>query len=267
MTPPQAPVWSVLIMAAGRGPGDPMAKAFSVSHKCLVPIAGQPMLARVVAAVQGCGQIGTIGVSIDQKGIVETALGTNHHGLIEFASGDTAPNSALRALESARLSWPVLITTADHALLTPQMLDFFLDSAGRSDADVCVGLASKDTIMAAHPDTRRTYLRFGKDKVSGCNLYALKSPRALAAVKFWHKMDENRKKPWRLVFAFGPMALLRFAAGALDLKAAFAIASAKLNITAQPVLLPFARAAIDVDKPQDKELVENILKAGNSSPQ
>ena len=43
------------------------------------------------------------------------------------------------------------------------------------------------------------------------------------------------------------------------LEKAFELASQKIGISARPVLLPFANAAVDVDKPEDKELVEEVL--------
>jgi hypothetical protein len=70
-----------------------------------------------------------------------------------------------------------------------------------------------------------------------------------------------RKQPWRLVAGFGPVALLRFAFGQLTVESAFELASRKLGITAKPILLPYASAAIDVDKPEDLELADKILKA------
>ena len=33
-------VWDALVLAAGRG-ADPLSSAFAVSHKCLLPVAGQ----------------------------------------------------------------------------------------------------------------------------------------------------------------------------------------------------------------------------------
>ena len=41
---------------------------------------------------------------------------------------------------------------------------------------------------------------------------------------------------------------------------AFEYAADRIGITAAPVLLPFAEAAIDVDKPSDLDLVESILQ-------
>jgi len=88
----------------------------------------------------------------------------------------------------------------------------------------------------------------------------LTSPAARKALAFWHDVEKVRKQPWCLIGAFGPVALLRFFAGALTLESAFALASRRLGLTARPVLMPFAEAAIDVDKPADKKLAERILR-------
>jgi len=48
----------------------------------------------------------------------------------------------------------------------------------------------------------------------------------------------------------------------LTLAEAFGYVSERLNITAAPILIPIAEAAIDVDKPSDKALVERILSEG-----
>ena len=75
-------------------------------------------------------------------------------------SGESAARSALAAIpENSEFPW--LITTGDHPLLTVEMLHYFLAEAARSHADLCVGLATAETIVARFPEARRTYLAFG----------------------------------------------------------------------------------------------------------
>jgi hypothetical protein len=95
--------------------------------------------------------------------------------------------------------------------------------------------------------------------VSGCNLYGLMGERGIAAIELWRRLDRDRKKPWRIVQAFGLEALFRYLTGRTSLDGAFALASRRLGFEAKPVLMPFAEAAIDVDKPEDHALVERIL--------
>lgn len=250
--------WSALILAAGRGPDDPMAHAYGVSNKCTIPIGGTPMLKRVQMAVVAAGVADRLAVTIEAPDIATALLGRDTLILPAAAS---APASVIAALASGKLTYPVLVTTGDHALLTTDMIRHFCRASLAVDADVTVGLASADTILAAYPESVRTFFRLGPDRVSGCNLFALRSEKALRLLDRWQYLEQVRKKPWRLVAAFGLAPLIRFATGRLDLEQAFLIASRRLGLMVRPVMMPFAEAAIDVDKPADKDLAEQIVAA------
>jgi len=261
MNAPSDSRWHALVMAAGRGPDDPMARAYGVSHKCLLPVAGTPMLRRVMETLNAHPAIAGITISIEDPAICRTALDGTGIAYDTVSSRNSAPASLAAAIETGAAPLPLLVTTADHPLLSPAMLDHFLNRTEHEGADLTVGLASAEIILAAYPDAKRTFLKFGRDRVSGCNLFALTGERALNAVRFWQDMEKNRKKPWKLIGAFGPGALVRYATGRIDLDTAFAIASRRLGLVARPVLMPFADAAVDVDKPVDLELVERILSS------
>ena len=250
--------WTAIILAAGRGPSDPMAKAYGVSHKCALPVVGVPMLKRVVDALQGSRSIASISVSIETADVARSALGKASNIAI-VASENSAPLSAIIAINN-NPAFPILITTADHVLLTPEMIDYFCEQADLNDADFSAGLARAEVILGAYPQSIRTFFKFGKDRVSGCNLFAIRNEKGLRLLEKWKYLESVRKKPWRLVAAFGPLALVRFLLGALSLDSAFRIVSKRLDLQTKPVLLPFAEAAIDVDKPSDLELAETILK-------
>lgn len=250
--------WNAIVLAAGRGPDDPMAKAYGVANKCTVEIGGIPMLVRVVDALEASGTVASILISIERAAIATSLLG---HRAATIGSANSAPSSVLAAVNSGRIAYPVLITTGDHALLTPEMVRHFCGQSERSGADFTAGLARAETILADYPQSIRTFFRLGADRVSGCNLFALRNERALRLLERWQYLEQIRKKPWRLIAAFGVMPLVRYTIGRLDLETAFDIVSLKLGLNARPVLMPFAEAAIDVDKPADKELAEKIVAA------
>lgn len=250
--------WTAIVLAAGRGPNDPMAKAFGVSHKCALPVNGVPMLRRVVDALRGSRSIASIAVSIETAEIARHVLGKTTN-IIVVASENSAPLSAIVAIRK-NPTFPVLITAADHALLTPEMIDYFCEQAELNGADFSAGLAWAEIILAAYPQSIRTYFKFGKDRVSGCNLFAVRTEKGLRILEKWKYLEQVRKKPWRLVAAFGPLALFRYLLGTLSLDEVIRIVSKHLGLTVKPILLPFAEAAIDVDKPSDLELAEAILR-------
>jgi hypothetical protein len=78
--------------------------------------------------------------------------------------------------------------------------------------------------------------------------------------EFWMAMERHRKRPWRLIAAIGPLTLLRFATGMLDLRAVERLLSRRAGAAVRVVEMPFAEAAIDVDKPADLELADAILR-------
>ena len=131
--------WNALILAAGRGPDDPMAKAYGVANKCTIPIAGKPMLLRVAEALETSGVIGPIAVSIEDPGIVSALLGDR---ALALTPAHSAPASVMAALGSGKLTYPVLVTTGDHALLTPDMVRHFCAESAAIDADFTAGLAT-----------------------------------------------------------------------------------------------------------------------------
>jgi len=144
------------------------------------------------------------------------------------------------------------------------MVKAFVEGAEASGADICVGLASEDVIRPAYPNTKRTYLRFSDVAVSGCNLFYVANAEGLKAITFWQAVQHLRKNPLKLARKVGVGIGIKFTAGRLSLAGAFDYAAKRIGISASPILLPFAEAAIDVDKPSDLALVESILDARGS---
>lgn len=241
---------AVLILAGQReGVTDPLCEAASVSHKAEIPIFGIPMLDRVVSAL----------VAADLKENLYIS-GYSESNLTEVESGRGPADSV--ALGLAEIDqYPCLITTCDHALLTSGMVRSFIDQSQAAGTDICVGLATQSVIEAEYPETKRTYLRFSDEAVSGCNLFYIANAEGLKAIAFWQSVQHLRKNPLKLARKVGVGVGVKYAAGRLSLKGAFDYAANRIGITAAPVLLPFAEAAIDVDKPSDLELVESILRA------
>ena len=249
-----------LVLAASRGPDDSLARASGVRHKCLLEVGGEPMLRRVVRALKAAPSVAEIAVVIEDEAAARQALGPLAESVSFLPPAESAAASVLTALE-ADVFCPTLVTTGDHALLTAEVVEDFLRArTACPDADLAVALARRKDVLRAFPHVRRTWLAFGRERVTGCNLFLFASPRALAAARFWRQVERHRKRPWRIARAFGFWPLLRLLLLRPDVRTAFRIAGARLGITACPVFLRQPEAAIDVDKPDDLALVRRILR-------
>lgn len=258
---------TALVLAGSRGPDDPMAQAFSVPHKALIPVAGTPMLLRVIAALGATPEIARIVVIIEAPELVRVlpglAAAANGKPVDTFPAAGSPSRSVVAAL--AKYPVPLLITTADHALLQPAWVSHFL-AAVPTGADAALGLARSEVVLAEMPDTKRTWLRFREGAYSGCNLFYFATPKAQALAELWKQVEALRKRPVAMLGLLGFSYAGRYLIGWLSLQAAMRRLG-KLAGGALPAVveMPFARAAVDVDKPADKELVERLLAGDTRS--
>lgn len=247
-----------LILAGARAEGDALATQVGVPSKAFVRVGGKSMLGRVLGALENSR-------SIDQKTVVGLpdhdagSEGAAWVGVDRVPGADGPAASVAGALAAVEEPFPVLVTTCDHALLTPEMVDVFLNETRHSGADLTVALARRDVIEMQYPDVSRTYLRFGDAAYSSCNLFCLRTAAAARVVAFWQSAEADRKRPWRIAWRFGLINAMRLLIGRPAVERAFAIISKRLKVKVQPVILPFADAAVDVDTPDDLALVERIL--------
>ena len=252
--------WTALLLAGQRPGVDPLAEAFGETWKAKVRVGGEAMLSRVARTLLAVPAIGRVVVVAQEPELpldgdcawlaaeprVTTARSSSGiaSSVAGIAGGDAAP-------------WPVLVTTADHPLLTVPMIEAMLASGG--DTDIAVGVVGRRTLLGAYPGNRRTWLKFAGEAWSGANLFSLRTDRARAALDAWSGIERDRKKAIKLVSHFGAWLAIRALTRTITLDAAMQAAGRKLGLVARPVALPFAEAGIDVDKPSDHALAEEIL--------
>ncbi len=265
----EPPRWAALVLAADRGAQDPVAAAAGVPCKALAPVGGVPMVERALDALRASAAIDRITLVGPPRALVRgqpalaRMLAAGQVGWL--APADSPSASALRGLDAQPAHQPVLLTTADHALLNPAVVDYFVRAAQASGCDLVVGVARLATVQARFPGTRRTALRLRGGPYCGCNLFAFATADGRRLAAFWHRVETQRKRPWRVVMgALGWGAAARYLAGRLTLEQALARLSSRLGVRLGAVVLPFAEAAVDVDTPADLALVELALATAPS---
>jgi len=243
--------YTALVLAGGRGGVDPVAAADGVAHKALAEVGGQPLIARVLDALRGAAAIADILVATDERDVARAVDGVT-----------VVPTAVSPAATVARVlgeTPSLLVTTADHGLLSPALVEAFCAGVP-AGCDVAAGVVPRRA-FAGRP-TRRTFYRLADDDYCGANLYVFDGPRGAAAAAFWVGLEAARKNPLRLAARIGPATLLRYALRHLDLAAAFALLSRRAGARIAPVVLDDADSAIDVDTPEDLALVRDRISAG-----
>lgn len=254
--------FTAVILAADRETPDPVAQSAAVRCKALAPVDGKPMVARVLNALSASTEVsesilcGPDRAIVDCEPFLQELL--QAESVQWMPSRNTPSTSAYDVLQQLPADQPVLLTTADHALLRPAIVDHFCHEARLSGCDVVIGLASYEAVMAAYPGMRRTATRFADGPFCGCNLFSFLTPQSRAAADFWRQVERDRKKPLKMLNKLGWIAVLKYLLGALSLTDGLDRISRRLGLRAGAVILPFPEAAVDVDTPADWQFVQGL---------
>jgi len=178
---------TALVLAGTRPGGDPLAASAGVTHKALIEVGGVPMLARVLAALAAAPAVARMVVIIDRPEVM--ALLPAFSKPVTLLAAQSGPSASVAAA-LAQVGAPVLVTTADNALLRPEWIAEFL-AADRGTADAVLALARREAVLAAAPGSQRTWLRFSDGDYSGCNLFLLRNDAAMGVLRLWQQMEEG----------------------------------------------------------------------------
>ncbi len=254
---------TALIMAGKRsGVLDPLAERAGVAQKCVVPVNGVAMIERVVRQVSACDRVGVIRIvahepdEIAQQPTIAKLLA---EGRLTFAEGKfNIVDSVFSGAEGA--DFPILITTADNCLVTPEGYGEFVEKCLAAEAGGAAGLARKEDVRAADPQGQAKFYEFKDGGYSNCNMYWLGSEQALSAAEIMREGGQFVKFPRRIIKAFGLMNLIRFRMGTGSKEKLFEQISRRFGIKLVPVVLSDGHYAIDVDNERTYAVTEKILK-------
>ncbi len=254
--------YTALVLAASRGSLDPLAQAGGVSHKSFIDIAGTPMLERVVRSLVESGRVQRLIVSIERDSIDEARrilAGVPGAAGIEYVPSRENIGTSVIAAASDPARLPMIITTGDNALHTPELIRSFCASLDGLTADGALGLTRAELILEKYPGGQRAFHRFADGAFSSCNLYAFLHPAAVGAARIFNSGGQFGKKPKRLIGAFGLLAFMLYKSRWLRLETFLRLLSRGLGISVAPIDIPFAEGPIDVDRMEDWQLAEEII--------
>ena len=260
---------NVLILAGARSGKDPVAEYAGVAYKVLAKVGGERMIDRVLRAAEMAQTVNRrilCGPSLEIIKNDDSLHPLVESGQIDWAEPQAGPSGSVQAyLATHPQCLPLLVTTGDHALLTSEIVDYFVVEASKTGADVAIGLVSYPLLKRAYPVSKRTVLRFGKEELCGCNLFLFFSSDAVRLIQFWSRLEQDRKRPVRLIRHLGPWMVFRYLCGTLTFSECLAQVGLRFGLNIREVRLPFPQAAIDVDKPEDLNLVNEILSSDFNS--
>lgn len=245
-----------IVLTGGRDNHNPLLAGTTLKSKVLLPVGGQPMVASVIEAIAASAFSPTLYVSTNDPDIQSLKASVPFTSL---PGESRAVDSFLKSLE--RLPDPewVLFVCGDHPLLTTEMIDYFIEEATDRGLGLSAAVVNRSLVQKHYPGSKRTYFPVKGGAYSGGNMYLLNAKVFKANAEFLGGLDENRKKPWKSIKFLDIPTILQFLFRQLDIHQITAKAEKLVGCKSGVVVMPWAEACMDVDKPSDKIIAEEIL--------
>ncbi|HYG29471.1 MAG TPA: NTP transferase domain-containing protein [Allosphingosinicella sp.] len=255
--------FTAIVLAAQRGGRlDPLADRFGVTHKCLVPIVGKPLLEWVLRALVEVPGLRRIHISIEKEAVEAARAVAGAKGQlgvpVDFVpSAPTLTDSVYAAAHG--IDGPILVTTADNVLLSP---DVAAEAVAKmhDGAEGVLVVATREAVLAAHPEGQRRFYKLRGGAYSNCNLYGIHGARALKVAEAFRSGGQFAKNPKRLAETFGLLNLLLVRFGLVTLDWAVRRMARRFGIHAEPLVVHDGSQAIDVDNARTYDIARELLE-------
>lgn len=252
----------ILVLAGRRSATlDPLAAKLGVSHKALVPVAGEAMVGRVLRTAAEAFPESPLFVSVEDFAIIAaepTVARLTAEG--RLTPVDAEHHIVDSVVEASRTTgFPIVLTTADNVLMSVEGFRAIAEAGSAEGVDGVVMMAEKRDIMAAHPDGQRRFYKFRGGAYSNCNLFWIDRAQAFDAIESFRYGGQFAKRKRDAVRALGLTALLLYASGLVTLSGMFRHFSRRFGVRIEPLVAKDGRLAIDVDNERTHRVAEEIL--------
>jgi GTP:adenosylcobinamide-phosphate guanylyltransferase len=249
-----------VVMAGGIPQPDELLYPYTQGKpKAMLDILGKPMVQWVLDALSGAQRIENvvlIGLTGESGLTCEKPLTflPNEISMIENILGGIK-----KIMEINPSTTRLLLVSSDIPGITSEMVDWEVEATSGSDVDLCYNVVKREVMEARYPGSRRTFTRLKGMEVCGGDLNVLHTSVASMNTDIWEKLIASRKNPVKQAAIMGFDTLLLMLLRAITLDEAVKKVTARLHITGKAIICPYAEIGMDVDKPNQLELMRADL--------
>ncbi|MDW8327970.1 MAG: NTP transferase domain-containing protein [Anaerolineales bacterium] len=256
------PIVDALVVAGGvPAPNDPLYPLTRGRPKALLELAGQPMIRWVLDALAAAQTVRHVIVI----GLNKSDLGTDRRGPLAClpAQGGIADNLIAGATHMRAFDPPpthILAISSDIPLITAPTIDWVVRAALETGHDAYYTAVPAEVMERRFPDARRSYFRLKEGRFAGADLHVIGLPVFDGYNPRWRDILEARKSALRVAALVGFDAFVRLALGLASVPWAEQRVRERLGLNGRLLICPHAEAGMDVDKPEQYELVKRELE-------
>lgn len=246
----------VLVLAGASNHGK-LAECSEALYEAFIEIGGRTMLEHVLSALRSSQHIERICV-VGPKQEIEARFDVGDLDVLQM--GSSLIENLTIGFKALKDSKSVLLCTSDIPLVTAEAIDDFIGRCNLDDIDVFYSIVSKDDVDKAYPGVKRTYVQVKEGMFTGGNV-AILSPSVIYTYQdVIKRVIELRKNPLGLARLLGFRCIVKFLAKSLSITDIEKRVEKMLLLKGKAVVSTYPEVGIDVDKPEDLELMRRVIK-------
>jgi molybdopterin-guanine dinucleotide biosynthesis protein A len=247
--------YPIIILAGGEK--GPLFEPTGYLEKARIPIHGRAMVEWVVQAFHECPRAGDL-VVVGSSRLDE--LPALAHVRRRLCVGANVVQNLLHAItyvkhrvyRSAARHDGYVISFCDAVFLTPEVIDSTLATIESADADVVLHYVDRRAFEAAGLLAQRTYLPVGDRRLTGSTIYYVrKFSKLFGLLPLLAQLRKHRKDPDKMFEILG--------CRGTSLEDIERSLSERLSLKIKICVSPHPELGLDVDKPPDLELAQQVL--------
>jgi len=137
-----------------------------------------------------------------------------------------------------------------------------VETALETDEDIYYNVIERETMEKRFPGSKRTWTKLKDMEICGGDMNVARSKLVLdeSESSLWEKISNTRKSPLKQAALIGFGTALRLLFGQLTLEQAEESIMERLDITGRAIVCPYAEVGMDVDKPNQLEIIRKDFK-------
>ena len=245
-------------------PGEPLYEFSLGKSKALLEVSGKPMIQWVLDALCDASTIQHIViVGLDEDSHLDChKVGgylPNQGGMLSNIKAGIA-----KIYEINPNTQHVLIVSSDIPAITGEMVDWVVTTALQTDEDAYYNVIRRETMEARYPGSNRTYTKLKDMEVCGGDMNVIRASIS-AKEELWEKIISSRKSPLKQASLIGFDTLLLLLLRQITLDGALKRVTKRIGLTGRAIVCPYAEVGMDVDKPNQLEMVRADLAKQTSA--
>jgi molybdopterin-guanine dinucleotide biosynthesis protein A len=244
--------------------GEPLYEYTQGASKAMLDIAGKPMVQWVLDALNGAAEIDKVvivGLS-EEEGLESdkiTAFVPNMGDLIANVRA-----GVIKTLEINPQTNHVIVVSSDIPAISSEMVDWLVNASKGSDLDLYYTVIERQVMEKRFPTSKRSYVRLKDVEVCGGDVNIIHASLAASDSDIWDRLLDSRKNAVKQAAIIGFDTLLLMLLHAVTIDRAVEKVAKRLKITGKAVLCPFAEVGMDVDKPNQLDILRDDIALKSS---